>query len=342
MVSSKAYPGLERAPGKNDNWVESAGGLPPFIERVAKHIHYEGGKTISQAISMAISQCKTWAAKGNQQAVRAIAEWEKLKATSHAKQAVKMSVTRIAGPVIELSIVEDKTGRTPPALKKTVSYGSGPSTKARAKAQSQGHAFKNGRFPIRNVADLNKAKQAIGRVKPGDRQALVAYINRRAKELGQPPVGETKLARRGPYTSHVAHTKQFGKAKGNLGKAASWQHPYQPKNQIAGALKAQHISTKDLDSSGKPDAGKAAAVKKPLPASAAIASVGRKEQHTGAEAAKKGVAKPAKSVKKAPATATLRARRNALAVKVKAGTATPAERSQLNKVIAQLKKATAG
>lgn len=258
MVSSKAYPDLERAPGKNDNWVESSGGLPDYIERVAKHIHYEGGKSISQAISMAISQCRKWAAQGKAKAIQAIAQWEKLKATNRAKSAVKMSADRIRAEVLELSIVEDKTGRSP---------------------------------------------------------------------------------RRGPYTSHVKHTKQFGKAKGNLGKAASWQHPYQPRTQVAGALKAKHVSKEDLDSSGKPKAGRAAAVKKPLPASAAIASVGRKEQHTGAETAKKGVTAPVKSVNKTPAAAALRARRNALAAKVKAGTATPAERSQLNKVIAQLKKA---
>ena len=45
-VESKAYPGLERSPKKN--WVEQVGGLPSYIERVAKHLHYEKGYPISR------------------------------------------------------------------------------------------------------------------------------------------------------------------------------------------------------------------------------------------------------------------------------------------------------
>src|ERR1041384_721812 len=102
MVSSRAYPDLERAPGKKDNWVEGGGGLPDYIERIAKHIHYEGGKSISSAIAMAISQCRKWAAQGKAKAIEALAQWEKLKATNAAKHAVKMSARRIRVEVIEL------------------------------------------------------------------------------------------------------------------------------------------------------------------------------------------------------------------------------------------------
>lgn len=259
MVSSKAYPGLERAPGKNDNWVESGGGLPDFIERVAKHIHYEGGKTISQAISMAISQCRTWAAKGNAKAIKAIAQWEALKGKNKLKTAVQTSARRIRQEVLEL------TGN---------------------------------------------------------------YSQQGART--------TSLGGRGPYTSHVKHTKQFGRAKGNLAKAASWQHPYQPKTQVAGALKAKHLSTKDLQPSGAPKAGKSDAVRKPLPASASI--TGRKEQHgPGDRESEKATSKTTATKPASPGTAALKARRNALAAKVKAGTATPAERQELNRVIAKLK-----
>lgn len=332
MVSSKVYPGLDRSPKKN--WVENSGGLPDYIERVAKHIHYEGGKSISQAISMAISQVKKWAVQGKAEAQKAIAQWEKLKASNKARQAVKLSAQRIAGSAIELSIVEDKTGRTPPKApweKKTVSYGSGPSQKARATAQKKGQAFKNGRFPIRNVADLKKAKQAVGRAKPGDRAALIAFINRRAKELGQPPLGKTDLAR-GPYKRHVEHTKQFGRAKGNLAKPASWQHPYQPVNQVAGALKAKHISKGELDSKGNPKPGSEAKARKPLPPSATV--TGLQTQHD-APAQKSTPAKKASA--EAPAYTALLAKRRALRAKVKAGTATPAERKALNQVVAKLK-----
>lgn len=36
MVSSKVYPGLDRSP--KENWVDKAGGLPSYIERIAKHL----------------------------------------------------------------------------------------------------------------------------------------------------------------------------------------------------------------------------------------------------------------------------------------------------------------
>lgn len=64
MVSSRVYPGLERKPGGPDNWVEAAGGLPPYIERIAKHLHYEQGFSISRAIATAVNTVRRWAKGG--------------------------------------------------------------------------------------------------------------------------------------------------------------------------------------------------------------------------------------------------------------------------------------
>lgn len=64
VVSSRAFPGLERKPGGPDNWVEAAGGLPDYIERIAKHLHYERGYSISRAIAVAVNTVKRWAAGG--------------------------------------------------------------------------------------------------------------------------------------------------------------------------------------------------------------------------------------------------------------------------------------
>lgn len=64
MVSSAVYPGLERKPGGPDNWVERAGGLPKYIERIAKHLHYEKGMSISRAIATAVNTVKRWARMG--------------------------------------------------------------------------------------------------------------------------------------------------------------------------------------------------------------------------------------------------------------------------------------
>jgi peptidoglycan hydrolase-like protein with peptidoglycan-binding domain len=94
VPKSSVYPGLDRKKGGKSNWVEAAGGLPSYIERVAKHIHYEGGHPISTAIAMAVSQVKKWAAKGNAQAVKAVAQWEKMKASTKGKKALREAVYR--------------------------------------------------------------------------------------------------------------------------------------------------------------------------------------------------------------------------------------------------------
>ena len=64
--------------------------------------------------------------------------------------------------------------------------------KQRGKAADTGHALPDGSFPIFNVEDLNNAKQAVGRAK--DPAAAKAHINKWAKKLNQPALGETAAA----------------------------------------------------------------------------------------------------------------------------------------------------
>lgn len=82
---SSAHPSLERSPGNKDNWVEKVGGLPSYIERIAKHIHYDSGLSISHSIAAAVERVKVLAAKGNPQAVAALAQWNAKKAKTKAK-----------------------------------------------------------------------------------------------------------------------------------------------------------------------------------------------------------------------------------------------------------------
>jgi hypothetical protein len=84
---------LDEKPGKN--WVEEAGGLPNYICRIARAIK-RTGKTTSQAIAIAVSRVKVWAAGGGgvnadtrAKAAKAVAQWEALKAKSKGRQAVK-------------------------------------------------------------------------------------------------------------------------------------------------------------------------------------------------------------------------------------------------------------
>jgi hypothetical protein len=84
---------LERKPGKNDNWIESVGKLPAYIEEVAVSLHEKRGMPISRAIATAISRIKKWAVTGKAdtkaKAAKAIAQWEALKAKAKAKRAAK-------------------------------------------------------------------------------------------------------------------------------------------------------------------------------------------------------------------------------------------------------------
>lgn len=90
-LSSRALPDLERKPGGPDNWVEAAGGLPDYIERIAKNLHYKRGFTISHAIASAVNTVKRWARGGHvtkhgtvkrvspatvAKSIKAVAEWE--------------------------------------------------------------------------------------------------------------------------------------------------------------------------------------------------------------------------------------------------------------------------
>lgn len=98
LVSSTVYPDLERKPGGPDNWIEQVGGLPDYIERIAKHLHYERGYTISRAIATAVNTVKRWATGGAvavgrpervtpataAKAAKALAEWEAKKARARA------------------------------------------------------------------------------------------------------------------------------------------------------------------------------------------------------------------------------------------------------------------
>ena len=82
-VSSSALPSLNRSPKKN--WVEKRGGLPKYIERVAKQMEAKGYPR-SRAIRLAIGIIERWAVgKGGvgkdiqAQAAKALAQWEALK-----------------------------------------------------------------------------------------------------------------------------------------------------------------------------------------------------------------------------------------------------------------------
>lgn len=104
MPSSRSLPDLPNKPGKT-NWVEQAGGLPKYIERIAKHLHSEQGMSEGRAIATAVNVVKRMCATGDTnwpgmqqvspksraQACKAVAEWEAMKVKVKAKSKVKSS-----------------------------------------------------------------------------------------------------------------------------------------------------------------------------------------------------------------------------------------------------------
>lgn len=82
MTTSSAS--LDRSP--KSNWVQEAGGLPPYVRKIARAIHEKRGIPLSQAIPFAIGRLKKWAAGGDNvtaetqaKAAAAIAAWNRLK-----------------------------------------------------------------------------------------------------------------------------------------------------------------------------------------------------------------------------------------------------------------------
>jgi hypothetical protein len=66
----------------------------------------------------------------------------------------------------------------------------GVTAASREKSKKAGHTMADGSFPINNAADLARAKHDVGRAH--DPAAARRWINKRAKELGEPGLGESK------------------------------------------------------------------------------------------------------------------------------------------------------
>lgn len=97
-TAGAALPGLDRS--AKQNWVDQVGGLPSLIDRAARHLHTEKGRTVSAAIATAVNWAKKMCASGTAfggkvkvsakaqaAACAAVAEWEAKKAAAHVTKA---------------------------------------------------------------------------------------------------------------------------------------------------------------------------------------------------------------------------------------------------------------
>jgi hypothetical protein len=267
-MKSSAYPGLERKPGGPDNWVEATGGLPKYIERIAKHLHYEKGYSISRSIAIAVNTVKRWARKGGvvkhgdpnnkhvttitaSQAAAAVAEWEAKKAAAHALRGGsgrgRMGGKRSIGLTEETLTVEALAQRANAIVdpkrrgvaRQQVIELAVFRAKQRKELAKTGAAMSDGSFPIRNAQDLQNAIRALGRSK--NPAAAKRHILQRARALGltaslpeswrtvSMSVDQLDLARR-------LTTDGRPSFKGNGGK---YKHGFIPVNAAAVTAKAK-------------------------------------------------------------------------------------------------------
>lgn len=101
---SSVHPDIPNQPGVT-NWVEQEGGLPRYIERVAKHIMSDSGYSRSRAIAAAVSQTRKRAAAGNAEAAAAYAQWVRMRASAKARpnKSRSKNLTADKGSAIELA-----------------------------------------------------------------------------------------------------------------------------------------------------------------------------------------------------------------------------------------------
>lgn len=170
--SSRTHPPIRNKPGVT-NWVEEAGGLPPYIERIAKHLIADQGYSRGRAIATAKNTVDRWrrggsVVKGGKQKVSASTQAKAQRAWASWERKANMSDDQRAD--IEL------------ALKKVGS--ASPSTSERKEWAKKGVALPDGSFPIPNKAYLVRAIKAFGRAPEGKRKQVKRHILKRARALG--------------------------------------------------------------------------------------------------------------------------------------------------------------
>lgn len=155
--------------------------LPAFIQHIAQDLIRERAMPESEAIATAISQCKKWAAGGKNvhpdtraKAAAAIAEWERLKATAHAKRSTPVSsgydedgldgswddpggLPDLAG--LDVADFEALDGGPGPAASRAAKLGSG----ARFKALQASLAAKGAHDPGALAAYIGRKKLGKGK-----------------------------------------------------------------------------------------------------------------------------------------------------------------------------------
>jgi hypothetical protein len=177
---------LERVPGKQ-NWVDRAGGLPRYIERIASHVH-DKGKSIGHSIAIAVNAAKKMCATGDLNwsgkqsvnsgsraaACKAVAEWEAKKAAARVSKGIrgrKLTDDEFIGMFWDTPIhkgcdcEKDKKRKKKKASALSELAKREFSTEKRKELKQQGKTDSHGGFPLEKPVDVKNAVRAIGRAK---------------------------------------------------------------------------------------------------------------------------------------------------------------------------------
>lgn len=225
MADSEHVPSSGR---KDANWVSKTGGLPEFINRIAKDL-MEKGMSESHAIATAVNQCKKWAAGGKDvkpqtraKAAAAVAEWEAKKAASHVGLSVpaRLDSGRHARlRTVDLSSVLERAAQI-----------DDPAKRAAARLRVLDLAAGDGGAAVASGRSYSLDELATKRAKILQREAAKAA--RAKKAAGS---RKTKKAA-GKKSKFVAPPKRVKPVTAAAGGGAQWAHGWVPLN---GAAKAQ-------------------------------------------------------------------------------------------------------
>lgn len=186
--SSASHPDLPNKPGKT-NWIEKAGGLPPYISRIAKHLVADQGFTVSHAIAAAVNTVKRWAKGGGDvtpatraKAQKALAQWNAKRGKARADRGLS---TRPAGWTPEKQAREihaekkkkwdeaahPRADSGSPAGGQFIAAGEARDDRGK-KAQENKAAEKN----FKSVQESNEPRKMIAAMKDADLEALTEYL----------------------------------------------------------------------------------------------------------------------------------------------------------------------
>lgn len=199
--SSSSHPDVPNQAGKT-NWVEKAGGLPPYIRRIARHLMADAGMSTSQAIATAVNTVKRWARGGGDvtaatqaKAAKALAEW-------NAKKAAGRGLSR--AEMIEAIELAWKYDPNQPRWPK----GSGDKS---GQWLDTGAGDGNGAAPVVSSAAPAKKKPIKKNSVEYWERALELTKQAQAKQTPGGKVWQKMNARRAEQTKMIEHMKATGK-----------------------------------------------------------------------------------------------------------------------------------